>query len=137
MAGRGSHDGLLPYGDANAIVMEMAQEVLPVEHTPVLAGVCGTDPSVLWKYSEKAKKPALPVCKTFPRGLIDGVFVRTWKRPVWLTRSGNGPDCPRPGPAYLYHVFNTVKPAPWPKPAQMYIVWVSPLVPLVPIQLLH
>src|SRR6188768_3734365 len=45
MAGRGSLAGLLPYGDANAIVMEMGNEVLPVAHkTPVLAGVCGTDP---------------------------------------------------------------------------------------------
>ena len=45
MAGRGSLAGLLPYGDANAIVMEMAHEVLPVvKNTPVLAGVCGTDP---------------------------------------------------------------------------------------------
>src|SRR6186997_3270888 len=45
MAGRGSLAGMMPYGDANAIVMEMASEVLPVvQHTPVLAGVCGTDP---------------------------------------------------------------------------------------------
>src|SRR5476649_385508 len=45
MAGRGSLAGMMPYGDANAIVMEMAREVLPiVKHTPVLAGVCGTDP---------------------------------------------------------------------------------------------
>src|ERR1700680_1499667 len=45
MAGRGSLAGLLPYGDANAIVVEMAAEVLPiVKDTPVLAGVCGTDP---------------------------------------------------------------------------------------------
>ena len=45
MAGRGSLAGMMPYGDANAIVMDMAAEVLPVvEHTPVLAGVCGTDP---------------------------------------------------------------------------------------------
>ncbi len=45
MAGRGSLAGLLPYGDANAIVVEMASEVLPiVQNTPVLAGVCGTDP---------------------------------------------------------------------------------------------
>ena len=45
MAGRGSLAGLLPYGDANAIVVDMAAEVLPiVEDTPVLAGVCGTDP---------------------------------------------------------------------------------------------
>src|SRR4051794_12495002 len=45
MAGRGSLAGYLPYGDANAIVVEMGQEVLPiVRRTPVLAGVCGTDP---------------------------------------------------------------------------------------------
>src|SRR5574340_486935 len=45
MAGRGSLSGLMPYGDANAIVMDMAREVLPVvKHTPVLAGVCGVDP---------------------------------------------------------------------------------------------
>src|SRR3954449_4834916 len=45
MAGRGSLAGMLPYGDANQIVVEMAAEVLPVvKDTPVLAGVCGTDP---------------------------------------------------------------------------------------------
>src|ERR1700716_4238448 len=45
MAGRGSLAGLMPYGDANAIVLEMAREVIPVvTHTPVLAGVCATDP---------------------------------------------------------------------------------------------
>src|ERR1700751_2482867 len=45
MAGRGSLSGMMPYGDANAIVMDMAREVLPVvRHTPVLAGVCATDP---------------------------------------------------------------------------------------------
>src|SRR3990172_3368242 len=45
MAGRGSLAGCMPYGDANAIVVEMASEVLPVvQQTPVLAGVCGTDP---------------------------------------------------------------------------------------------
>src|SRR5262245_54142841 len=45
MAGRGSLSGMMPYGDANQIVMEMAREVLPVvTKTPVLAGVCGTDP---------------------------------------------------------------------------------------------
>ncbi|MCB0258073.1 MAG: phosphoenolpyruvate hydrolase family protein, partial [Anaerolineae bacterium] len=45
MAGRGSLAGMLPYGDANAVMLDMAREVLPVvRHTPVLAGVCGTDP---------------------------------------------------------------------------------------------
>src|SRR5258707_185223 len=47
MVGRGSLGGFLPYGDANAIVVEMAGEVFPiVKHTPVLAGVCGTDPAI-------------------------------------------------------------------------------------------
>src|SRR4051812_2751106 len=50
MAGRGSMSGMMPYGDANAIVMEMAREVLPVvQKTPVLAGVCGTDPFRIMK----------------------------------------------------------------------------------------
>src|SRR6058998_1917660 len=45
MAGRGSLSGMMPYGDANQIVLDMAREVLPIVHdTPVLAGVCGTDP---------------------------------------------------------------------------------------------
>src|SRR5215208_6711673 len=45
MGGRGSLSGMMPYGDANAIVMDMAREVIPVaRNTPVLAGVCGTDP---------------------------------------------------------------------------------------------
>src|SRR5450755_1425592 len=45
MAGRGSLSGMMPFGDANQIVMDMAREVLPVvRHTPVLAGVCGTEP---------------------------------------------------------------------------------------------
>src|SRR5271170_3353142 len=45
MAGRGSLSGMMPYGDANQSVMDMAREVLPIVHrTPVLAGVCGTDP---------------------------------------------------------------------------------------------
>src|ERR1700759_5533220 len=50
MAGRGSLSGMMPYGDANQIVMEMAREVLPVaRQTPVLAGVCGTDPFRIMK----------------------------------------------------------------------------------------
>src|SRR5215831_17521843 len=51
MAGRGSLSGMLPYGDANQIVLDMAREVLPVvTHTPVLAGVCGTDPFRIMKH---------------------------------------------------------------------------------------
>src|SRR5215470_4241627 len=50
MAGRGSLAGMMPYGDANQIVVEMAREVLPVvRHTPVLAGICGTDPFRIMK----------------------------------------------------------------------------------------
>jgi len=57
MAGRGSLAGLLPYGDANAIVVDMAAEVLPVvEDTPVLAGVCGTDPFRLMPVSSRIRR---------------------------------------------------------------------------------
>src|SRR5690606_32802688 len=58
MAGRGSLAGMMPYGDANAIVVEMASEVLPVvEHTPVLAGVCGTDPfRIMPKFLQQIKE---------------------------------------------------------------------------------
>src|SRR5438128_6455373 len=51
MAGRGSLSGMMPYGDANQIVMDMAREILPVvKKTPVLAGVCGTDPFRIMKH---------------------------------------------------------------------------------------
>ena len=57
MAGRGSLSGMMPYGDANQIVMDMAREVLPiVKDTPVLAGVCGTDPfRVLRRFLNEVK----------------------------------------------------------------------------------
>src|SRR6056297_669601 len=77
MAGRGSLAGLLPYGDANGIVVEMADEVLPVaKETPVLAGVCGTDPFRLMdKFLEKLKNMGFSGVQNFPTvGLIDGVF---------------------------------------------------------------
>jgi predicted TIM-barrel enzyme len=77
MAGRGSLAGLLPYGDANAIVMEMASEVLPiVKHTPVLAGVCGTDPFRLMPvFLQQVKAAGFSGVQNFPTvGLIDGVF---------------------------------------------------------------
>jgi predicted TIM-barrel enzyme len=77
MAGRGSLAGLLPYGDANAIVVEMAGEVLPiVKHTPVLAGVCGTDPFRLMPYFLKQlKEMGFAGVQNFPTvGLFDGVF---------------------------------------------------------------
>ncbi len=77
MAGRGSLAGLLPYGDANAIVVEMAAEVLPVaRNTPVLAGVCGTDPFRLMPvFLKQLKDIGFSGVQNFPTvGLIDGVF---------------------------------------------------------------
>ena len=77
MAGRGSLAGLLSYGDANAIVVEMAREVLPiVRDTPVLAGVCGTDPFRLMPvFLAELKAMGFDGVQNFPTvGLIDGVF---------------------------------------------------------------
>ena len=77
MAGRGSLAGLMPYGDANAIVLEMAAEVLPVvRKTPVLAGVCGTDPFRLMdRFLRQIEDTGFAGVQNFPTvGLIDGVF---------------------------------------------------------------
>lgn len=77
MAGRGSLAGLMPYGDANAIVVDMAAEVLPVvKHTPVLAGVCATDPFRLMDvFLDDLKRIGFSGVQNFPTvGLIDGTF---------------------------------------------------------------
>ena len=77
MAGRGSLAGLMPYGDANAIVMDMAREVLPVARdTPVLAGVCGTDPFRLMdRFLREVLDAGFAGVQNFPTvGLIDGTF---------------------------------------------------------------
>jgi predicted TIM-barrel enzyme len=77
MAGRGSLSGLMPYGDANAIVVEMASEVLPiVRETPVLAGVCGTDPFRLMPvFLAELRRIGFAGVQNFPTvGLIDGTF---------------------------------------------------------------
>ncbi len=77
MAGRGSLAGCMPYGDANAIVMEMANEVLPVaKNTPVLAGVCGTDPFRLMDvFLRQVKEAGFSGVQNFPTvGLCDGLF---------------------------------------------------------------
>jgi predicted TIM-barrel enzyme len=77
MAGRGSLAGLMPYGDANAIVVDMAREVLPiVKQTPVLAGVCGTDPFRMMPYFlRQLKEMGFTGVQNFPTvGLIDGTF---------------------------------------------------------------
>ena len=77
MAGRGSLSGMMPYGDANAIVLEMAREVIPVvKHTPVLAGVCGTDPFRIMKlFLREVDAAGFSGVQNFPTvGLIDGTF---------------------------------------------------------------
>jgi predicted TIM-barrel enzyme len=77
MAGRGSLSGMMPYGDANAIVVYMAHEVLPaVRETPVLAGVCGTDPFRLMPvFLEELRRIGFSGVQNFPTvGLIDGTM---------------------------------------------------------------
>jgi predicted TIM-barrel enzyme len=77
MAGRGSLAGLMPYGDANAVVVDMAREVLPIVHkTGVLAGVCGTDPfRIMPHFLEQLKSMGFCGVQNFPTvGLIDGTF---------------------------------------------------------------
>src|SRR5688572_25185572 len=77
MAGRGSLSGMMPYGDANAIVLEMAREVIPVvPETPVLAGVCGTDPfRMMPLFLKEIDAAGFSGVQNFPTvGLIDGTF---------------------------------------------------------------
>jgi predicted TIM-barrel enzyme len=77
MAGRGSLSGMMPYGDANQIVVEMAREVLPiVRNTPVLAGVCGTDPfRIMSLFLREIQALGFSGVQNFPTvGLVDGSF---------------------------------------------------------------
>jgi predicted TIM-barrel enzyme len=77
MAGRGSMAGLMPYGDANAIVVEIGAEVLPlIKRTPVLAGVCGTDPfRIMPLFLRQLKELGFAGVQNFPTvGLYDGVM---------------------------------------------------------------
>jgi predicted TIM-barrel enzyme len=77
MGGRGSLSGMMPYGDANQIVVDMAREVLPiVRDTPVLAGVCGTDPfRVMRLFLRQLQDMGFSGVQNFPTvGLIDGTF---------------------------------------------------------------
>src|SRR5204862_1125677 len=77
MAGRGSMSGMMPFGDANQIVMDMAREVLPVvQNTPVLAGVCGTDPFRIMKlFLRDVQTAGFSGVQNFPTvGLFDGEF---------------------------------------------------------------
>jgi len=91
MAGRGSLAGLMPYGDANAIVMEMAGEVLTVvKETPVLAGVCATDPfRQMSIFLKEVKEIGFSGVQNFPTvGLIDG----TMRQNLEETGMGYGPE---------------------------------------------
>ena len=91
MAGRGSLAGCMPYGDANAIVMEMANEVLPVvKDTPVLAGVCGTDPfRVMGIFLQQIREAGFSGVQNFPTvGLYDGMFRKNLEE----TGMGFGPE---------------------------------------------
>src|SRR5437773_5294921 len=77
MAGRGSLSGMMPYGDANQIVIEMAREVLPVvRNTPVLAGVCATDPfRIMANFLREVQAAGFSGVQNFPTvGLIDGTM---------------------------------------------------------------
>src|SRR5437762_14379075 len=77
MAGRGSLAGLMPYGDANQIVMDMAREVLPiVRNTPVLAGVCGTAPlRIMKRFLREVRDAGFSGVQNFPTvGLFDGTI---------------------------------------------------------------
>src|SRR5271170_3063728 len=77
MAGRGSMAGMMPYGNANTIVREMAHEVLTaVSGVPVLAGVCATDPFMIRdRFLRELKDMGFAGIQNFPTvGLIDGVF---------------------------------------------------------------
>ncbi len=107
MNGRGSLAGLLPYGDANEIVTEMAREVVPiVEDTPVLAGVCGTDPFREMDYFlDELKSMGFSGVQNFPTvGLIDGTFRQnleetemSYQKEVEMIRLANEKDmltCP-------------------------------------------
>src|SRR5437899_8379561 len=87
MAGRGSLSGMMPYGDANQIVMDMAREVLPVvRNTPVLAGVCGTDPfRIMEQFLREVQAAGFSGVQNFPTvGLIDGTL------PQALAETGMG-----------------------------------------------
>jgi len=102
MAGHGSLAGMMPYGDANAIVLDMAREVLPVvRNTPVLAGVCGTDPMRLMdRFLIQVRDTGFAGVQNFPTvGLIDGVFRQNleetgmgYDREVEMIRSARGFD---------------------------------------------
>jgi predicted TIM-barrel enzyme len=106
MAGHGSMAGLLPFGDANAIVMDMAREVLPVvKNTPVLAGVCGTDPMRLMRnFLEDIRHTGFAGVQNFPTvGLFDG----NWRINLEETGFGYDREVEMIGLAHKLDLFST------------------------------
>ena len=96
MAGHGSLAGLMAYGDANAIVVDMASEVLPVvKHTPVLAGVNGTDPfRIMRRFLEELRHIGFAGVQNFPTvGLIDGTFRQSLEE-TFIVLAKRVPSCP-------------------------------------------
>jgi predicted TIM-barrel enzyme len=106
MAGRGSSAGLLAYGNANAIVKDMAREVLPVvKHTPVLAGVNGTDPFVLMpQFLGELKAMGFSGVQNFPTvGLFDGTMRASFEE----TGMGYGLEVEMIGQAHALDLLTT------------------------------
>ena len=104
MAGRGSLAGLMAYGNANDIVVEMAREVLPVvKHTPVLAGVNGTDPFMITRrFLRGWRDLGFSGVQNFPTvGLFDGIFRANLEETGmgYGARGRDDPRRPRAGPA--------------------------------------
>jgi len=121
LTGRGSLAGLMPYGDANAIVVGMAGEVLPVvRDTPVLAGVCGTDPFRLMPgFLDELASIGFTGVQNFPTVcLIDGVFRQNLEETgmsfaaevemIQLAAEHGHLTCP--------YVFDPIRPSRWPGP---------------------
>ncbi|MEE3233876.1 MAG: phosphoenolpyruvate hydrolase family protein [Candidatus Latescibacterota bacterium] len=106
MAGRGSLSGMMPYGDANEIVLDMANEVLTVvEKVPVLAGVCGTDPfRQMDIFLKEIKSVGFSGVQNFPTvGLIDGIFRQNLEE----TGMGYGPEVEMIRAAHAMDLFTT------------------------------
>ena len=106
MAGRGSLSGMMPYGDANEIVLDMADEVLTVvERVPVLAGVCGTDPfRQMDIFLKEIKSIGFSGVQNFPTvGLIDGMFRKNLEE----TGMGYGPEVEMIRAAHAMDLFTT------------------------------
>jgi predicted TIM-barrel enzyme len=106
MAGRGSLSGMMPYGDANEIVLDMADEVLTVvEKVPVLAGVCGTDPfRQMDIFLKEIKSIGFSGVQNFPTvGLIDGMFRKNLEE----TGMGYGPEVEMIRAAHAMDLFTT------------------------------